>query len=493
MKARRILALLLALMMTAPSVISCSEQTSNESTSASADPSVSVETEAETEPVNPRLAIPDNLPEKDFGGRDFIVTMDSESNSKFIYVEELNGEGVNDSVFARNLALQERFNAKVSVDVSGDYTITSSNILKAVQAGDAESFQLIASHVVSLGGLVQQGVFLNWYDFDNIDFTQPWWAKSSSEDLTINNCCFLAVGDAAVSAVANSYCTFYDKDTAAKYSLENMYDVVKEGRWTADYVMETAAKVYVDENGNGLEDEGDYYGFASDLQSNVNAFLWAFGGKIMNRNAEGNLEFVYYNEHLVEIIDKTILLFNETPGVFMDQPHGSGGALFNKMKTLFAVGVLAYTTSRIAEFENVYGILPLPKYDENQTEYYSMADGGHDALAVAKNVTDYEFVGIMTEAMCAEAYKQIIPAYYDVCLKQRYASSPEDAEMIELCVESRVFDFGYVYDNWKGVSFIMQNMVPTGKNTISSTFKQGQKMYSKYYQKVIDKFLEYEG
>lgn len=493
MKTRRILAILLALMMTAPSVISCSEQTSTEDTSASADPSVSVETEAETEPVNPRLLIPDNLPEKDFGGRDFIVSMDSESNSKFIYVEELNGEGVNDSVFARNLALQERFNANVKTDVTGDYTINFSNILKAVQAGDSESFQMVASHVVSLGGLVLQDAFLNWYDLDYVDFSQPWWAKSSSEDLTINDCCFLAVGDAAVSAVAASYCVFYDKDTAAKYTLENMYDVVKEGRWTIDYVIDNAAKIYVDENGNGEEDDSDYYGFATDLQSNVNALLWAFGGKIMNRNAEGSLEFVYYNEHLVEIFDKAIQLTHYSPGVFSDTPHGSGTTLFNKMKTLFAIGTLNDASSKILEFENEYGILPLPKFDENQAEYASMADGYHDALAVAKNVTDYEFVGIMAEAMCAEAYKQIIPAYYDVCLKQRYASSPEDAEMIELCVESRVFDFGYVYDNWKGVSFVMQNMIPSGKNTISSTFKQGQKMYSKYYQKVIDKFLEYEG
>jgi len=489
MKKHRITSLILALLMLLPAVSSCSEAPVSEETSAPV-AEIAETVPEETEPVNPRLAIPDNLPERDFGGRDFIVTMDSESNSKFIWVEELNGEGVNDSVFARNLALQERFNAKVGVDVSGAYQTTCDNILKAVQAGDNESFQLIACHVVSLGGLVQQGVFLNWYDFDNIDFTQPWWAKSSSEDLTIDDCCYLAVGDAAVSAVAASYCTFYDKDTAAKYSLENMYDVVKEGRWTADYLMETCAKVYVDENGNGVEDADDYFGFASDLQSNVNAFLWAFGGKIMNRNAEGNLEFVYYNEHLVEIIDKAIELYNNTPGVYTDQPHASGGIHFNKMKTLFAVGILSYTTSRISEFENVYGILPMPKFDENQSEYHSMADGSHDALAVAKNVVDYDFVGIMTEAMCAEAYKQIIPAYYDVCLKQRYASSPEDAEMIELCVESRVFDFGYVYDNWKGVSFIMQSMVPTGKNTISSTFKSGQKIYAKYYNKIIEKFTE---
>ena len=86
MKARRLTALLLSLMMIAPSVISCSEQTSTDDTTSSAEPSVEIESEVETEPVNPRLAIPDNLPEKDFGGRDFTVIMDSEANSKFVFV-----------------------------------------------------------------------------------------------------------------------------------------------------------------------------------------------------------------------------------------------------------------------------------------------------------------------------------------------------------------------------------------------------------------------
>jgi hypothetical protein len=33
-------------------------------------------------------------------------------------------------------------------------------------------------------------------------------------------------------------------------------------------------------------------------------------------------------------------------------------------------------------------------------------------------------------------------------------------------------------------------MVASGKNTISSTFKSGQKVYAKYYNKIIEKFTE---
>jgi hypothetical protein len=111
-------------------------------------------------------------------------------------------------------------------------------------------------------------------------------------------------------------------------------------------------------------------------------------------------------------------------------------------------------------------------------------------MAIAKNAVDLDFIGVLTEAMCAGAYKEIVPAYYDVALKQRYASSPDDAEMIELCVDSRVFDLGYVYDNWKGVSFYMESLINAGNKDITSHYKKNEKAASKYYQRVVDMFYD---
>ncbi len=145
----------------------------------------------------------------------------------------------------------------------------------------------------------------------------------------------------------------------------------------------------------------------------------------------------------------------------------------------------------LSDFNNEYGILPYPKYDEAQQEYKTMVDGGHEAMGIGKQMTDLEFIGTMVEALCAESYKQVLPAFYDVCLKQRYASSVEDAEMIDMCVASRVFDFGYVYDNWKGVSFLFQDYLRTNQHQdISSIYKKKEKAVTKYYEKVISLFYE---
>ncbi len=41
-----------------------------------------------------------------------------------------------------------------------------------------------------------------------------------------------------------------------------------------------------------------------------------------------------------------------------------------------------------------YGIIPYPKYDEAQEEYYTQVDGSHCVLAIPKTVEDLEFVGV---------------------------------------------------------------------------------------------------
>ena len=144
----------------------------------------------------------------------------------------------------------------------------------------------------------------------------------------------------------------------------------------------------------------------------------------------------------------------------------------------------------LADFEHEYGIIPYPKYDAEQEEYITMADGGHQALSLPITTVDTEFVGILTEVLCAETYKAVLPAFYDVCLKQRYSSSVEDAAMIDLCVASRMFDFGYVYDNWQGVAFLFQDQIVAKKNEIASYYKSKERSAMRYYDKVIEVFME---
>ncbi len=492
------IAWLLLVAMLAAGFASCGEKTETDTsadTTAAAASDGETETEAETTELEARLAVADDLPENDFGGRDFIViTCDNADIQKYIAVEELNGEGVNDAVYSRNLTAADRYNANVSCYFIPTYDECNSAVEKAITAGDEDSFHLIQYHVVANSGNAMKGLYRNWYDMPHVNFDKPWWSDSNVDDLTLNGRCYLAMGDFALTAVASTYCVFYDKDRLADYpDLENLYTVASEGRWTLDYQRKIAEVAYVDTNGNGAVDDGDYYGFYSDAQSNVNTYLWSCDNQIFTKNKDGELEFTYYSEHLLDVYEKCYALLNETVGAGYKSDHNSGIDKFAQYGTLTANGQIRHAITKLAEYDNEYGIIPYPKYDEAQQEYKTMVDGGHEAMAIGKQMTELDFIGTMVEVLCAESYKQVLPAYYDVCLKQRYASSPEDAEMIDLCVASRVFDFGYVYDNWKGVSFIFQGLLGSSKHQdITSEYQKKEKAARQHYDEVIDLFYAEE-
>ncbi len=498
---RRWLAAALLIAMLTGSFTACGErQDANDSTdtgtNASAETAASesqTETEAETTEIEARKAIPDDLPENDFGGQNFIVlTSDNSDIQKYIATEELNGEGVNDAVYSRNLTISDRFNANIGCDFVASYDTCGSMVEKAVKSGDTESFHMAQYHVVSNSANVLKKLYMNWYDVPHVNFDKPWWSDSNKENLTVNDRCYLAMGDFALTTVSYTYCVYYDKDRIKDFpEIENLYTVVKEGRWTLDYQRKIAELAYSDSNGNGTVDYDDYYGFYTDANSNLNTYLWSCDNQIFTKNADGEMEFGYYSEHLVDVYDKCYALLNETVGTGYTTDHDSGVNKFAKYGTLTANGQLKHAMTTLSDFNNEYGILPYPKYDEAQQEYKTMVDGGHEAMGIGKQMTDLEFIGTMVEALCAESYKQVLPAFYDVCLKQRYASSVEDAEMIDMCVASRVFDFGYVYDNWKGVSFLFQDYLRTNQHQdISSIYKKKEKAVTKYYEKVISLFYE---
>ena len=62
--------------------------------------------------------------------------------------------------------------------------------------------------------------------------------------------------------------------------------------------------------------------------------------------------------------------------------------------------------------------------------------------------------------------------------------------MIDLCVASRVYDFGFVYDNWQGVAFLFQDQIMGKKNEIASYYKSKERSAMRYYDKVIEVFME---
>ena len=494
MKKIRIAAFLLAALALVPAVMTSCGSDSTTSTDTK-DAATEAVTEANTEPVDAleaRKLVDDGVATTDYKGASFrIVTSDGQDG--YYIVDSETGDVVDDAIFRRNSKVQERFNINMEIVYSAGYADTAKHITSVVSAGD-DAIDLVAMHVIECGKLAINGMFLNWYDIPSVNFDQPWWSESTKRDLSYNGVAPLAVGDFIVTATSGTYCTYYNKTLGADYDLPNMYDVVNEGKWTFDYIVSTAKDIYADLNGNGSADAEDLYGYASCGRSAMDAFLWAFNNPVFTRDGD-KLVYTYKSNKINDIVAKLVNTFSSYEGISTDFSGGwnYGINAFSNSRALFATGNLGSSLWALADMEDDFAFLPYPKWDEAQEEYYTMVDGSHQALAVPVTSNNIEMIGAVTEVLNAESWKLVTPAYYDVALKVKATRDMESVEMLDQIINSRIFDFGYVYDGWGGPSFLIENLVRAKKTDFESEYAKKEKGILKQYEKVIDWFENYEG
>lgn len=89
-----------------------------------------------------------------------------------------------------------------------------------------------------------------------------------------------------------------------------------------------------------------------------------------------------------------------------------------------------------------FGVLPYPKWDDNQDTYYSRVEGGAQVCIVPITNDKTDIAGAVIESMCSYSYNNVIPAYYEITIKNKYTRDDDSAEMFDLIIENRTYDLG---------------------------------------------------
>lgn len=484
---KKILALLLAALMLT-STTACGE-TENETTNAT-DTTPTGETE-ETETTDPRLAISDELPDASFGDKDFTVLC-YDWNSYLMYVEEMTGDVVDDAIFNRNFNVSERFDVNLIYESLDAYDTVSSTLKNSVMSGD-DNYQIAAYHILKMGENMLNDVFLNLRDVPHINFDKPWWNDTTVNDLTYKGVTFFGVGYLDLSPVSTAYAIFYNKDIATKYDLEDIYPIVEEGKWTKDKMKEMASVIYTDVNGDGAKDIEDMYGMGFDLMGGCDQFLWFFGKQICTRQDDGSIADTYYDEKLVDFMNWMYDYSYNTQSVYTEAAWNISGSLFGNGKALMVIGGIGYGLG-LRDSEIDYSILPPPKWDEKQDRYISVAEGNSNGIGVVQTVQDLEMVGTVTEALTAEGWKYMLPAYYDTALKFKGTRDQQSVDILDMIVANTIYDFGYIFcggSSSTNPGFWTHKVLQKASPDITSYYESNKKAYENNLSKVLDSFENY--
>ena len=445
-----------------------------------------------------------DLPDSDFGGYEFrVLSRGPDYNihwyAKDIYAEAENGDPINDAVYRRNKTIEEKYNIKIiNLPENGDLAARASKSIKA----DDDAFDMMCHGLSQISALVSDGYFYDLGAFPYIDLTKPWWDQKAAEQLTISGKLFATVGNYLICDKDATWILMFNKKVQKDHGIDDLYQLIKNGGWTMDKMLEMMKSVAKDINGDGKMDDTDQWGLVSQYRNSL-AFYNGAGEYLSKVNpATGYPEITMYNNRTIDICEKIFELqadknitinadeyISKYPGdrVWDDMQL----VVFNTDRALFYYAGMNRVTL-LRDMETDFGIIPPPKYDDNQSEYYpSVEMGCTSSVAIPVTVTDKDRTGIIVEALCAESQYTLLPAYYDISLKTKFARDNESSEMLDLIFANRLYDIGHIYD-WGSMTAFFYDTFHKGTNTIASYWEKNETRMNSALEKTIAKFANIE-
>lgn len=457
------IALLLALLLSASHLISCSGSTPDEDPTSDNNEETTIETVEETESTYPE---PD-LPDKTYGGAEFNIMSRGNATVGYyaceMHAEEENGEVINDLVYRRNMEIEERFDIDFEESPSNSPIADMTTLIHAQDT----TVKVFAENLQGIGMMAVDNLLLDFNDVPYVDLTKPWWHKETMDSCSLFGTNYAGVSDIIINDKQRAFITIVSKDVMDKLKIEIPYDLVREGKWTFDKMVTLSESAVQDLDGNGTMDTKDQYGIITECYGAVAAFA-AFGGELVKYDDSGNIVLSLYNERNQTMMENFYNVMNDKSknaitNFFTDKSgavyYRMGIELMKENRVMFVLGMISWVQSVIKESESNPTILPMPKYDETQASYITPIQVTHAntlGLPAYLNGESLELTGVVLEAMSAFSGEYIYPEFINDIVRSRYAIDPNTTEMIDIAFSNIRYDLGTIFD-W-GFTILNENM-----------------------------------
>ena len=423
----------------------------------------------------------DSLPDKDMNGTEINILTAAEQWSYF-YDAEDDGDIVNDSVYARNKTVEERFNCKLNYRIYNGYMGGMSDVKSALTGsvmGGTKDFDLMVGSVSYVYPLIADNLFSDLKSCDQLSFDSQWWFNKINDEFEINGRLFLGASAYGILNTAWSVVTYFNKNVVEDFEIEDLYKLVLDGKWTFDKMNELAQKVTHDANGDNVIDDQDVVGIAS--TDDYIPWLSTSMGYKFTYKEDGKIKLNGVNDKLTKINDYIIGLFDGEQyfGTVSDLTYSQLCTMLANNHCLFAMHRLELAGGGILRDFGEFGVIPTPKYDESQKEYITPTVAEVSGIPLVVN--DIETSAYILEALSSESFRTVLPIYFEKALKVKYLSDSDSGKMLDIISAGTFCDMSYaiirVVPGW--------SMEYLGKKDIASYFAKNEKKW----QENIDSFV----
>ena len=442
-----------------------------------------------------------------FSGETFTVLC-REDNAWGQYLHEIAAdedatELVNEAVYKRNLAVEERFELEKleAYAIPGQWAVNEDfiNTFKNSILAASGSFDLIMSQQAYMCDLGLSELYLNFYDIPYIreDINNVYFFAENVSELTVNDTLYFLVGDYSLTFWEYIYVMYFNKQTVEDEKLEDIYQLVRSDNWTIDKCIEMAKGVFRDLDGNGWAGENDQFGYITDYGTTVEALFAQFDMPLSSVDENGEVVLSIDVGKTVSVLEKMIEFF-DTDDVYTHHVTSSDTEdenpftpIFTEDRALFYADTLN-KAQKYRGMETDFGIIPYPMWDENQSGYYTMSMDGYSVAVVPLDAPSLEKTGAVIDLLSAISYEKVVPAYYEMALKGKYARDDESGEMLDIIRDGVRVNFGYFYHCDIDTGRFMRVLLEDKNSNFSSYYAAQKKGYERNLRNILKTYADDE-
>lgn len=445
---------------------------------------------AETEDTTPVYEA-DNLPESlDFGGTETHIFGWEGSSTVEFFVEEADGDIVNDAIYLRNQTVEDRLNTVLTFTCIPGANPDRASWVKAVKqstmAGDGTN-DIVAGYSMCGASLAFDGMLVDLSGLDYLDFSKPWWPASLIREATCGDRLYFCSGDISTNMIYYLYATYFNKTLARNYDTENFYTLVRNGQWTLDKMNEICADLYSDLNGDGKKDEADQFGYVTHTTwSDVHFFASGLRTTEIGSDGLPVLSAEFGGEKTQELLNRLIDMFDGS-SMYLGNDYDVVRTQFLESRALLLTIEVMFASNYLRDSDIEYGILPIPKYDEAQEDYYTVASFPYTLYGIPVDAKDPAMSAAVLECLASESYRTVSPALFETALKVKYAGDSDTSDMYDIIRSSVVFDIGRIFnDSMNSLTYsLFRSALSSGSRNWISTYEKNAKTLGKKFDQVI--------
>ena len=292
----------------------------------------------------------------------------------------------------------------------------------------------------------------------------------------------------------------------ADLKMDLPYQDVRDGKWTIDRMIEITKDQWIDLDGNNVQSGDDQLGFCA-LNYVCDSFYPA-----------SNLRYIDEDETDMLVLSpdfgstKTVKLINKlgawaaTDSIWITSGNHSTEEEQNATRKIFPQGKVlvwmehaCFAESSLLTVNFEYGLVPNPKYDEKQVNYYTGMGNPWSLYGVFRDFDDRGdkqatltmFTAIF-ECYASEGYRLTTPEIFEVNMQLKYSAGQDETDMFEYVRSGIVFDLGKIFSlELDNMSELASNSI-VGNTSWSSSYKSYVKSINNKLTNLVENFKVYQ-